>query len=75
MKANRGRLARHPLRHRCWGILFTKSSTRTRVSFEVGIRELGGDALFPERERPATRARRAYRRHRTGAWAGCCTAR
>ncbi len=46
MKANRGRLSRHPLRHRCWGMIFTKSSTRTRVSFEVGIRELGGDALF-----------------------------
>lgn len=46
MKANRGRLPRHPLRHRCWGMIFLKSSTRTRVSFEVGIRELGGDALF-----------------------------
>ncbi len=46
MKANRGQLTRHPLRHRCWGMIFTKSSTRTRVSFEVGIRELGGDALF-----------------------------
>ncbi len=46
IKANRGHLSRHPLRHRCWGMIFTKSSTRTRVSFEVGIRELGGDALF-----------------------------
>ncbi len=46
MKATRGHLARHPLRHRCWGMIFLKSSTRTRVSFEVGIRELGGDALF-----------------------------
>ena len=46
MKANRGRLASHPLRHRCWGMIFNKTSTRTRVSFEVGIRELGGDALF-----------------------------
>ena len=46
MKANRGSLSRHPLRHRCWGMIFLKSSTRTRVSFEVGIRELGGDPLF-----------------------------
>ncbi len=46
MKATRGRHAAHPLRHQCWGMLFSKSSTRTRVSFEVAIRELGGDALF-----------------------------
>ncbi len=46
LKATRGRHERHPLRHRCWGMIFNKTSTRTRVSFEVGIRELGGDALF-----------------------------
>lgn len=46
MKATRGRHAGHPLRHSCWGMIFNKSSTRTRVSFEVGIRELGGDPLF-----------------------------
>lgn len=46
MKATRGRHAEHPLRHQCWAMMFSKSSTRTRVSFEVGIRELGGDVLF-----------------------------
>ncbi len=46
LKATRGKHAAHPLRHSCWGMIFNKSSTRTRVSFEVGIRELGGDALF-----------------------------
>ena len=46
MKATRGHHAAHPLRHQCWAIMFSKSSTRTRVSFEVGIRELGGDPMF-----------------------------
>lgn len=46
MKRERGHHSTHPLRHQCWGILFSKSSTRTRVSFEVGVRELGGDPIF-----------------------------
>ncbi len=46
MKATRGKHASHPLRHQCWALIFSKSSTRTRVSFEVGIRELGGDVMF-----------------------------
>ncbi len=35
-----------PLQGQTWGLLFTKSSTRTRLSFEVGVHELGGNALF-----------------------------
>ena len=38
--------APQPLRGQSWAMVFTKSSTRTRVSFEVGIRELGGRAMF-----------------------------
>jgi ornithine carbamoyltransferase len=46
MKSTRGMHKAHPLRHQCWALMFSKSSTRTRVSFETGIRELGGDVMF-----------------------------
>ena len=45
LKRMRGRDAQK-LAGQTWALIFTKSSTRTRVSFEVGIRELGGFPMF-----------------------------
>lgn len=46
LKAERGRHAELPLQGQTWALIFSKSSTRTRVSFEVGISELGGRPMF-----------------------------
>ena len=45
-KQTRGVHRTQPLAGQTWAMMFSKSSTRTRVSFEVGIRELGGNVMF-----------------------------
>lgn len=36
----------HPLHDRTMAMIFEKSSTRTRLSFEAGMHQLGGHAIF-----------------------------
>ncbi|KAF0095361.1 MAG: ornithine carbamoyltransferase [Puniceicoccaceae bacterium 5H] len=47
LKEGRGRANQpKPLEGQTWAMIFHKSSTRTRVSFEVGIHELGGHPMY-----------------------------
>lgn len=45
-KENKEGVPHHILKGKTLGMVFSKSSTRTRISFEVGMYQLGGTALF-----------------------------
>ena len=56
-KMKRGEYRGRPLAGKTLAMIFAKSSTRTRVSFEVGAAQLGGQPLF----RPGIQLGRASR--------------
>jgi ornithine carbamoyltransferase len=50
-KQNRGAIPDTSLAGQTWALIFQKSSTRTRVSFEVGIHEMGGHPMYLDQAR------------------------
>ena len=60
-----------PLDGKVLAMVFDKPSTRTRVSFDVGMRELGGETHHADRHGDAARPRRDHRRHGARAVALC----
>jgi ornithine carbamoyltransferase len=49
-KFKRGEIPGEPLSRKVLAMVFEKASTRTRISFEVGMYQLGGNALYLSRD-------------------------
>ena len=56
-----------PLAGHVLAMVFEKNSTRTRVSFDMAIRQLGGTSIVMDAGVDAARPRRERRRHRARA--------
>jgi len=65
-QTKRGATAGKPLAGKAVALIFEKPSTRTRVSFEVGIRQLGGDPIVLS-SKDSVLPRRVDERHGQGA--------
>lgn len=46
LKKNRANPVAKPLEGQSWGMLFFKNSTRTRISFDIGVNELGAHGIY-----------------------------
>jgi ornithine carbamoyltransferase len=46
IKAEPGKTAARPLEGKVLAMIFDKPSTRTRISFDVGMRQMGGETIF-----------------------------